>query len=95
MFFRCYECDHIFEEGEERTIKEPHGEIIKVCPMCSGSYDEVEPCVICGSYDHDISEKYCDNCRNEIFKRFKNLISENFTIEERVLLNELLEDEEI
>ena len=52
--YKCYECDHIFEDGEERIIKEPHGEIIKVCPMCSGSYDEVEPCVICGSYDHDI-----------------------------------------
>lgn len=40
-------------------------------------------------------EKMCDVCKNDIKKRFSQILEENFTIEEIEILNELFDGEEI
>lgn len=102
--FRCTECGHLFEDGEQKTISEQMGEFWgdpayqewSVCPLCNGVYEEVEPCKICGGFETlESGEEVCENCKNEVLKRFRDLMCYNFTTEERELLNELLNGEEI
>lgn len=99
--YRCEECGHLFEEGEEARWVETHGfedgrgEQWTGCPVCKGGFEEIKPCKICESYEHDSSEVYCDECKRDVLKRFTILMNENFTQEERDLLNDLLEGERI
>ncbi len=98
---RCEECGHIFENGEQTEWIETHGfndgtgEHFSGCPICKGSFEEVDPCPICDSYNHEANETYCDNCKKDVLKRFTILMNENFTEEERDLLNDLLDGERI
>lgn len=54
MAYRCYDCGHIFEEGEQVMCKETHGldtppyEEKYGCPICKGAYEETKKCKICG-----------------------------------------------
>lgn len=61
MAYKCLECGHIFEEGEEKLHIEPHGEEWHGCPRCGGSYQETERCEICGS-EHLEEELNCGIC---------------------------------
>lgn len=96
MVFRCNDCGHIFDEGEEYTWQESRGEFwgspcsetLSGCPICKESYSEVFPCKICGSYACEDGEDFCENCQVDVQKRFKAMLDE-FTMEERELLNEL------
>ena len=60
--YKCEECGHIFEDGEQVQWVEMHGfvygngEELSGCPICNGAYEEIKPCKICGSYDHDYDE---------------------------------------
>ena len=98
---RCNECGHIFEEGEEARWVEKHGfdtppyEEWSGCPICKGNYEEIKPCVICGSYNHNIEDEFCDNCKKYLKNKFVNLIETNFNEKERELLNELYDGERI
>ena len=97
--YRCEECGHLFEEGEQAKWTEMHGfshgdgEEWSGCPICKGDYEEIKPCKICGSYDHDYGEEYCNACKKDVQKRFSAFIEEEFTEEERKLLNELYDGE--
>ena len=99
--YKCDICGHLFEEGEQKKWIENHGleygqgEQWQGCPLCEGSYQEIEPCKICGSYEHNADEDYCDECKKNVLKTFTILMNENFSEEERELLNELLEGERI
>ena len=101
--YRCAECGHLFEEGEQHTRREFLGECFgvpaydefEVCPICGADFDEVRPCKICGAYNHDAEEDYCDNCKEEVKKRFDKLVSDNFSEDERNLLNDLYDGERI
>lgn len=99
--YRCASCGHIFKEGEQATWIEMHGftygngEKFEGCPICKDGYDEINPCKICGSYEHDFDEDYCDECKNDVQKRFLAFIESEFTEEERKLLNELYDGEQI
>ena len=50
MLYKCAECEHIFEEGEEAVWYEDRGEYwgrpcrerMKGCPMCHGVYEEYD-----------------------------------------------------
>jgi DNA-directed RNA polymerase subunit RPC12/RpoP len=63
MAYKCLECGHIFEEGEEEVWEERHGldfppyETMSGCPICRGSYEETEKCAICGG--HFLSDELC------------------------------------
>lgn len=101
--YRCLECGHLFEEGEQATWKEDRGEFwgspcsesVSGCPICKGDYEEIKPCVICGSYNHNIEDEFCDECKLTVKKRFENLMEMKFTKKERELLNELYDGERI
>jgi hypothetical protein len=101
--YKCTECGHIFEEGEQATFEESRGEHfgcpayeqMSGCPICKEPYEEIEPCKICGSYEHDADEEYCDQCKIDVRKRFETFVLNAFTVEERELLNELYDGERI
>ena len=99
--FKCLECGNLFEEGEQARWVETHGldtppyEEWSGCPICKGGYKEIKPCKICGSYDHDYDEEYCNACKKDVQKRFSTFIAEEFTEEERELLNELYDGKEL
>lgn len=93
--FKCIECGHIFEDGEQARWTETHGEVWECCPICKGDYEEVEPCKICGSYDHSVDDDYCDDCKKDVKKRFAEFVEREFSKEERKLLNELYDGEMI
>lgn len=102
--YKCCECGHLFEEGEQKKISETSeyfGTIeqttYKVCPICEGEYEVAKPCKICGCYENmlDNDEDFCEDCKTRVLKEFKRLMDANFTAEERELLNEMLEGQEL
>ena len=101
--YKCLNCGHIFDEGEQHDWKESRGEFwgspcsekMSGCPICKGDYEEVKPCKICGSYEHNADETYCDECKKDVKNRFTKFIDKEFTKEERKLLNELYDGENI
>lgn len=70
--FKCLNCGHLFEDGEESRRKDSRGEyfgtpcfeIIKGCPLCGGNYKEVEKCAICGAakLDEELKGGVCEDC---------------------------------
>lgn len=102
--YQCSKCGHLFEEGEQKIVHDCTGEFwgapaydtYSVCPMCGGDYEHAKSCRICGGYDTSLTEyDVCDECQNELLKRFNDLIENNFSAEERGILNELLDGERI
>ena len=101
--YRCEQCGHLFEEGEQAKWQEDRGEFwgapctetVTGCPICKGDYVDIEPCKICGSYNHDYKEEFCDECKKNVKQVFQNFVNKVFTAEERELLNELYEGEYI
>lgn len=97
MMYRCDECGHIFDCGEETTWSERRGdfdkELMHGCPICRGDYRTIEPCSICGVYSD--GETYCEECKKTIKERFVRLMDANFNRKERALLNELYDCEPI
>lgn len=98
--YRCEACGHLFEEGEEYRWTETHGfndglgEQFSGCPVCKETgYYEVKPCKNCASYNHHEDEKFCDECKKEIVKRFSEFVNNNFTADEREYLNEAYDGE--
>ena len=98
MVYKCRECGHLFEEGEEAIWYDGHGfdfppyEKNIGCPVCKGGFVRVKPCRICFEYTE---KTYCDECAEDVRSRFEKLISDNFSAEERDLLNELYDGKEI
>ena len=79
MAYRCLECGHIFEEGEQAIWEETHGldtppyEKFSGCPICKSAYEETIPCKICGS-EHLEEELYgciCEECVEPYRKDWK------------------------
>lgn len=93
--YKCEDCGHIFEDGEQATWKEDYGETFFGCPICKGDCVEIKPCKICGSYEHDENEQYCDNCKERTKNKFNGMMEKEFTMEERKLINELYDGENI
>lgn len=100
--FKCAECGHLFEIGEEANWAESRGEFwgqacyeeLSGCPICKSSFEEIEPCGVCGGYNHEIGEHFCEDCKKEIKEKFRALVDEHFTNKaERELLNELYDGE--
>ena len=92
--YRCLECGHIFEDGEQEYWTEPHKERLSGCPVCHGVYASARPCKLCGSY-LNCEKEYCEICENDVKKRFSEFMDKEFTKEERELLNELYDGERI
>jgi hypothetical protein len=75
--FKCTECGHIFEDGEQKTYAEHHpygsttaDEYFSVCPVCGGEYEEAKTCKCCGGAfleEELIGGYYCDECLKNAF----------------------------
>lgn len=80
MSYKCLNCGHIFDEGEQRHSKQYVGECwgsdayedVSGCPLCDGDYEETKPCKICGSehLEDELSGGVCDECIDEYRKNF-------------------------
>jgi hypothetical protein len=81
MTYRCLDCGHIFEEGEEARWRESRGECwgtpcseeVSGCPLCRGDYEETTPCAICGSahLEDELNGGVCDECIEKYRKDFE------------------------
>ena len=75
MMFRCCECGHLFEEGEQAVWYENQGECHGVtamerfsgCPLCHGDYEEVYQCKECGDWhsEDELYDGWCEKCLRE------------------------------
>lgn len=100
--YKCVDCGHLFEDGEQKTYKENIGEChgspsyvyFSVCPICDGEYEEINPCTVCGSYEHSASRLLCEDCENEVKEDFKKFAC-NLNDAEKQYLIELFENGEI
>ena len=70
MAYKCCDCGHIFDDGEQRAVKECHSEVdgtcyeeFFVCPVCGGGYEETIHCGICGG-EFTKDELYCGVCED-------------------------------
>lgn len=69
MTYKCLECGAIFEEGNEQSWVEPHGEHFSGCPRCGGAYEETEQCKWCERdfFNSDLSYNgFCEECLEEL-----------------------------
>lgn len=73
MTYKCVDCGHIFEDGEQANWKESHGfadgsgELFSGCPLCYGAYEETTPCKGCFAEhtDEELYEGWCLDCLRE------------------------------
>ena len=102
--YKCNECGNLFEEGEQVVWQEDRGECFGFpsyetmdgCPLCSGDYEEVEPCKICGSYESiKDGEEFCKDCLAYVIRRYRKVLNENFDENELAAIEFLREECEI
>ena len=75
MMYRCENCGHLFEEGEQAVWYENQGECHGVtamerfsgCPLCHDDYEEVHQCKECGDwhYEDELYDGLCETCLRE------------------------------
>ena len=73
MMFKCCECGHLFEDGEQAVWEEKHGfidgpfEKWSGCPLCKSDYEEVHQCKECGDwhYEDELYDGWCEKCLRE------------------------------
>ena len=73
MMYKCCECGHLFEEGEQAVTYETHGfyqppyEEIHSCPVCGGDFEEVHQCKECGEWhtEDELYDGWCEKCLRE------------------------------
>ena len=97
----CLDCGEIFDEPQ--MICETHYELDEkpcetfyVCPHCGeGDFEEARICEVCGEYMPESQSAYClcAKCEAEAWGRFKKLMRDNFTPNERAYLYEKWEFE--
>lgn len=98
MLFKCYQCGHIFEDGEELEITETHNldggiyEKYTVCPICKGFYSKAQECAVCGKLctDEELTEGVCEDCFDAYAKDFDTCYNLSLGEEETVKINPVL-----
>lgn len=73
MMYRCENCGHLFEEGEQAVWEERHGldtppyEKLDGCPICKGGYEEAHRCKKCDEWytKDELYEGWCEKCLRE------------------------------
>ena len=75
MMYKCLDCGHLFEDGEQYTWTENQGschgvtatERFSGCPLCKGDYLEVRQCRECGSwhFEDELYSGWCEKCLRE------------------------------
>ena len=109
MAYRCLNCGHIFEEGEEARWSESRGEYWGTpcsenrsgCPLCTGEYEETVQCAVCGSehLEDELNGGVCDECideyRNDFNRCYELSDGETTKIEINSLLASLFDVSDI
>lgn len=98
--YKCLECGHIFDKGEEAFWEEPRGEywgtncreIMVGCPLCRGVFEETKKCAICKSehLDDDLIGGVCEDCIDSYRKNFEVCYGISRGETEKVEINSLL-----
>lgn len=73
MLYKCYECGHIFEEGEQKYSGDGWNDPkIAVCPVCGNAFGEAKICPRCGGQflEDELTEGFCENCVNEEIEEY-------------------------
>lgn len=75
MMFKCCECGHLFEDGEQAIWYENQGEChgriamekFGGCPMCKGEYEQVHQCKECDEWhtEDELYSGWCEKCLRE------------------------------
>ena len=73
--YKCIDCGHLFEEGEQAVWYENQGEChgrsamerFEGCPVCRGDYEEVYQCKECGDWhsEDELYDGWCEKCLRE------------------------------
>ena len=73
--YKCIDCGHVFEDGDQAVWYENQGECHGVtamerfsgCPVCCGDYDEVHQCKKCGEWhiEGELYDGWCKKCLRE------------------------------
>lgn len=109
MAYKCIECGHIFEEGEQAVWKERRGEHwgtpcteeMSGCPLCKGDFQKTFKCAICGAEhtEEELHGDVCDDCIDEYRKDFDTCYKiskgETVNVEINALLASIFSVEEI
>ncbi len=100
MAFKCLECGHIFEDGEEALWAESRGECFGLmsyekmtgCPLCRGSYEETVACSICGSehLQDELDGGVCEECFEQYRKDFEICLKVSDGEKTEIKINALL-----
>ena len=100
MAYKCLECGHIFEEGEQSRWEEHHpygmgyaAEEFSGCPICNGDFEETKQCEICGGEfleDELNGGCVCDECIEEYSKDFDTCYKISDNEKEEIKINALL-----
>lgn len=74
MSYKCLECGHTFEDGEEGFYVETYEywgrtfhDKVYVCPVCKGDYEPSYNCTVCGEshFKDDLISGVCSKCINK------------------------------
>jgi hypothetical protein len=71
--YKCYDCGHIFEEGEQLKTGDGWNEpILELCPICGGAFDDAKICSHCGGQflEDELEEGFCEDCANEAIEEY-------------------------
>jgi DNA-directed RNA polymerase subunit RPC12/RpoP len=101
MSYKCLNCNHIFEEGEEKVYTECMGEChgspaydtFRVCPVCGGDFEKTKSCLICGAEyleDELNGGSVCDECLEGYRRDLKTCYSVAEAEKEEISINSLL-----
>ena len=99
--YKCEDCGHIFEEGEQCEWEEMHGftygpgEHFSGCPRCKGGYYEVYNCEDCGEIfeEDELHVGRCAECLKNNFKgdfKMCEKVAEHSSYTEDVAINGFL-----
>jgi hypothetical protein len=100
MAFKCLECGHVFEEGEQAIWYEYHpygmgtaSEEFSGCPLCKGDYEETKHCKICGGdflKDELNGGCVCDECLEGYRRDLEKCYAVAEAEKEEISINSLL-----
>lgn len=62
--YKCIDCGHLFDEGEQTTWKEDYGEQFCGCPICKGDFEKTEKCKSCDAehLESELIYGFCPEC---------------------------------
>ena len=89
--YKCLECGYVMEAEEVASWVEPHGETLHGCPRCFSAVEKAEKCIVCGSYELEEGLKYCKECREDVQKRFLEMLDKTFNEKEKELIEDCFE----